>query len=233
MGTLIIHDHVDDSRLTATTPLIRSHFYRAWAAEFDSPPEPAELSENFTGLRHERTGPSTVQVSCLGVIRSLHDLIAPYPMRRGTSCDSPLPADALNRLRLGPTERNPLRPDLIPAAQRIAGTIGFITNTTRPDAHFGYCVIARYLNEPRFTVLAFEYLVRIANYLDSTKHLCLHLTPPGVTPEGLDLFSGYADSSLGNAGGGLSHGGFLLLSNGLPRLDQTPRWPEGHSRGNA
>ena len=52
-GILIIHDHVDDSRLTSTTAAARSHFYLAWAAEFNSAPESAELSENFTGLRHE------------------------------------------------------------------------------------------------------------------------------------------------------------------------------------
>jgi hypothetical protein len=47
MGTLLLHDHVDDSRLSATTAAILSHFYRAWAAAFNSPPEPVELSENF------------------------------------------------------------------------------------------------------------------------------------------------------------------------------------------
>ncbi len=50
-GVLIIYDHVDDSRLTSTSVEARSHFYLAWAAEFDSPPESAELSEDFTGLR--------------------------------------------------------------------------------------------------------------------------------------------------------------------------------------
>ena len=28
MGVLVVHDHVDDSRLTSTTPEVRSHFYR-------------------------------------------------------------------------------------------------------------------------------------------------------------------------------------------------------------
>ena len=52
-GILIIHNHVDDSRLTSTTAAARSHFYLAWASEFNSAPESAELSENFTGLGHE------------------------------------------------------------------------------------------------------------------------------------------------------------------------------------
>ncbi len=70
-GVLVLHDHVDDSRLTGNTARILSHFYQAWRAAFNSLPEPTELSENFTGLRHQRVGPHTVEVSCLGVLRSL------------------------------------------------------------------------------------------------------------------------------------------------------------------
>ncbi len=53
-GILIIHDHVDDFRLTSTTGEARTHFYLAWALEFSAAPESAELSEDFTGLRHRR-----------------------------------------------------------------------------------------------------------------------------------------------------------------------------------
>jgi hypothetical protein len=214
LGVLVLHDHVDDSRLTATAGGIRSHFYHAWAARFNSPPEPAELSENFTGLRHHRAGPHTVEMSCLGVIRSLEDLIAPHPLRAGTHIDVPLPVDALSRLRELPCATNPLCPHLVPEAQRIAGTIGFVTNMVRPDAHFAYCVLARYLNEGRLTQRAFDYLIRVGRYIVDTKHLCLTLTVPEKANGGLDLFSVYADSSHGNAEGGLSYGGFVCLSNG-------------------
>jgi hypothetical protein len=217
MGTLLLHDHVDDSRLSATTAAILSHFYRAWAAAFNSPPEPVELSENFTGLRHRRTGPHTTEMSCLGVLRSLSDLIAPYPMKAGTHFDVPLPVNAIARLR---DNVGPVRPDLVPEAQQIAGTIGFITNQVRPDSHFGYCLLARYLNDERMTQLAFDYLIRIGNYLVSTKELCLTLTAPSMTSAGLDLFSVYCDSSMGNIiPEGLSQGGFVLLSNGQPNPD--------------
>ena len=40
-GVLIIHDHIDDSRLTSTSAAARSHFYLAWAAEFNSAPDSA------------------------------------------------------------------------------------------------------------------------------------------------------------------------------------------------
>jgi hypothetical protein len=137
-------------------------------------------------------------------------------MRNGTHHDVPLPADAMSRLRDGPSERDPLRPDLVPAAQQIAGTIGFITNQVRPDAHFGYCVLARYLTANRLTQRAFDYLVRVGHYIVSTKELCLTLTAPDAVHGHLDLFDIYADSSHGNVAHGLSQGGFVLLSKGQP-----------------
>jgi hypothetical protein len=215
-GTLIIHDHVDDSRLTSTTDAARSHFYRAWAAEFNSPPEPTELSENFTGLRHQRVGRFTVAISCMGVIRQLEDLIAAHPAINGSHHDIPLPVDALSRLREGPTAAHPLCPDRLEMAQRIAGTIGFITNMTRPDAHFAYCTLSRYLSEHKLTTRVFAYLVRVGRYITSTKELCLHLTAPPLANGGLDLFSIYADSSHGNAEDGATYGGFVLLCRGRP-----------------
>jgi hypothetical protein len=83
---------------------------RARAAAFNSPPEALALCKYFTSLRHQRTGEFTSEISCLEVARSLQDLIAPNPMRRGT------PHDAFLRLREGPTKLNPLRPDLDPVA---------------------------------------------------------------------------------------------------------------------
>ena len=195
-GVLVIHDHVDDSRLTSTTPEARSHFYLAWAAEFNSPPESAELSENFTGLRHRRIDARSVEISCLGVIRSLAELIAPYPLSSAVHYDTPMPTDALRELQAGPTERYPLWPHMVPVAQKIGGTIGFITNMVRCEAHFGYCVISRYLNEAKLTKRAFQYLLRLAKYLVTTKDLCLTLAAPRGSGGGLDLFTVYTDSRM-------------------------------------
>jgi hypothetical protein len=52
LGDLIVHDHVDDSRLTYTTLAARDHFHTAWAAEFGEKIEVRPCSEDFTGLRH-------------------------------------------------------------------------------------------------------------------------------------------------------------------------------------
>ena len=206
----MIHDHVDDSRLTSTTPEARSHFYRAWAAEFNSPPEPAGLSENFTGLRHHPIGGRSVEISCLGVIRALEELLQPHAPDPNMPHDVPLPADALSRLREPPSAKNPLMPHMLPEAQRIGGTIGFITNMVRCDAHFAYCVLSRHLNEGGLTSLVFRLLLRVGRYLVSTKGLCLTVAAP-VSPEGsLNLFSIYSDSSHGNGPRGRSYGGYIL-----------------------
>ena len=152
-----------------------------------------------------------MEISCLGVIKSLAELIEPHPLGGGMPFDVPLPADALRRLQEGPSATNPLCPELVPVAQKIGGTIGFITNMVRCDAHFGYCVISRYLNEGRLTRLAFRYLCRLGKYIVTTKDLCLTLAAP-LGPEGeLDLFSVYTDSSHGNAEAGRSYGGYLLM----------------------
>ena len=142
-------------------------------------------------------------------------------MKAGTHHDVPLPTNALSRLR---NRSDALRPDLVPVAQRIAGTIGFITNQVCPDAHFSYCALARYMNEERMTQQAFDYLIRVGNYIVSTKELCLTLTTPTVTSSGLDLFSVYCDSSMGSiVPEGLSQGGFVLLSNGQAEPDGSRR----------
>ena len=121
--------------------------------------------------------------------------------------DVPLPGDALRRLQEGPSARNPPCPEMVPLAQQIGGTVGFITNMVRCDAHFGYCVVSRYLSEARLTKLAFRYLLRLAKYIVSTNELCLTLEAPRGPRGSLDLFSAYADSSHGNADDGRSYGG--------------------------
>ncbi len=74
-GILILHDYVDDTRMTWTGESIGLSFYVAWAIEFNSPPEPEELSEDFTGLRHHRLDQWRTEISCLGVIKSLEELL--------------------------------------------------------------------------------------------------------------------------------------------------------------
>ena len=219
LGIIIIHDHVDDSRLTSTTAAARSHFYRAWALEFNSPPESAELSEDFTGLRHHQIDALSTEISCGAVIRSLADLIAPYTSHFSARVPvTPLPVNGLKLLEYPPDKHAALRLDLLPYAQKIAGTIGFIVNAVRPDAYFAYCVLAGYINATMMNEMVFRLLIRIARYLTNTAKLTLTMRSVAPTKggarKGLDLFRGFVDSSHGNAPGGRGYGGFVLTCRG-------------------
>jgi hypothetical protein len=217
-GILIIHDHVDDSRLTSTTVAARSHFYLAWAAEFNSPPESAELSENFTGLKHEVLSPTVTRVSCGAVMRNLVDLVAPFlPHFSSVVPVTPLPTGALKLLEVPPPHQVVLCPNLLPHAQKIAGTVGFIVNSVRPDGYFAYCVLAAYCNALMLNEYVFRMIIRLARYLTNTAELSLTLhaePPPEGGVAGLDLVRGFVDSSHGNAPEGKSYGGFILMCRG-------------------
>lgn len=66
-GSLIVHDHVDDFRPTATNAVVRNRFHEAWAREFNEAIELRPLSEDFTGRRYTCVCPFTTAISCEGV----------------------------------------------------------------------------------------------------------------------------------------------------------------------
>jgi hypothetical protein len=210
LGRLIVHDHVDDSRLTYTTIRARDHFYLHWAGEFGEPLISHGLNEDFTGLRHRFTESGGVEISCQGVITSLASLIAPYPMRAGTPHDTPISTTMLRRL-LAQDPGIGLRVDLVPIAQKLVGTIGFVVNNARPEAHFAFSVASRFARPTALTDLSFSAIVRLAHYLVSSRDLVLTITPPA---DGHNLFLGYTDASHGNAGNGASYAGAVVMSAG-------------------
>jgi hypothetical protein len=69
-----------------------------------------------------------------------------------------------------------LTPELVPLAQQLAGTVGFVATMARPDAYFGYCAIARHVNAARLTKHSFNMLLRLCHYIVSTKNMVLTLT---------------------------------------------------------
>jgi hypothetical protein len=125
-------------------------FYDYWAATFDEPPSSSELSELFTGIRNHISPDGSVEVS-FGVIRNL-ELLLVGQYRITSLCDTPMASDSLRRL-LASTTTSPLVPLLLPLAQRVAGTIGFIVSTTRPGAYLAYCVVSRPLSDFAFRCL--------------------------------------------------------------------------------
>jgi hypothetical protein len=227
-GVIFLHDHVDDTRITTTSSEARRHFHTAWALEFGEKLITEELSEDFTGIRHHRSGLTTMELSCEGVIKRLIPLLSIYP-QSASSPPFPLPENALRLLNAEDVARqegqalSPIQdPALLQRAQQILGTIGFAASTARPDVNFAYSVLARYVNSLRFTSLVERLVIRIARYLISTIDLHLTIDTPQLTPSraqhgcstGLDLFTAYVDSSHGNGPEGRSYGGFVLLANG-------------------
>ena len=200
-----------DSRLTSTTPQARSHFYLHWAAEFGEPLESKELSEDFTGLRHHVLLDGSVQVSCLGVVRALAPLVAGHPPTRGNKHDIPMTRESPLQLREADGVE-PIVPERLPEAQRLAGTIGFVVSSSRPDAYFAYVVVAKYVNAQRLTARVLACLVRLARYLLATESLCLTLCPAQRVED--EPLCAYSDSSHGNAPQGKNYAGFVVLSKG-------------------
>jgi hypothetical protein len=214
LGDLIVHDHVDDSRITATTPEARISFHTAWAAFFGQSMESHALSEDFTGIRHRPIGDDATEISCKGVIRRLAQHEPFFPVLAGSRTDSPLPADALRRIRLGPSSTNPLVPARLREAQRAVGGIGFVGMTGRADVCFAYKVLSRQMHEKGLTTYICRLIGRVLRYLRETVDIALIIRTPPPANGGLDLFDVDVDSSLGNGPDGLSYGGFALMSRG-------------------
>ena len=217
-GTLIVHDHVDDSRLTSTTDAVRDAFHRAWAETFGEPLGATPQSEDFTGLRHHRIDARTTAVSCEGIILRLQRELEPFPLSTNESCNWPLTALAFTRLRAQPApiaER--ANTEHLRTAATLLGIIGFITALVRADGYFAYAVLCRFATPDRLSPLAFRCIIRLGHYLVATRRLALHLTAPAPSSHsdgapGLDLYDTYADASNGDWDSGSGFAGFVLTT---------------------
>jgi hypothetical protein len=219
LGDIIVHDHVDDSRITATSDEVRVAFHQAWAVRFGERIVPGDLSEDFTGLRHRVLSADSTEISCKGVIRRLERHLSSFPVHDGTDLRTPLPVDVLRRLRVGPSAYNVLAPARLEAAQQAVGAIGFIAMAARPDVSFAYQVLARQLTADKLTAYVCRLIGRTMRYLLGSIDIALIIRTPVAAPAlgeevGLDLFETDVDSSHGNGPDGLSYGGFALMSAG-------------------
>ena len=167
------------------------------------------------GIRTERTGPRTSQLTCVGVIKSIECLIVDHPSLHGREFTFPVPEDGPRRLRdEEAAQPEVMDPCLISLARSVAGAVGFVATHVRPDVYFAYCVLARYMG-PRLTKYAFKLIIRMAHYLVSAMHmpLVIHSGEPSAEV-GDGVFDIYCDSSHGNAPDGHSYGGFVLMHRG-------------------
>ena len=226
-GTLIVHDHVDDSRLTSTTDAARDAFHHSWATTFGEPLHGTPISEDFTGLRHHRLDKYTTAISCEGIILRLQRELIPYPLSATETCTWPLSKLAFERLREETQAAAPMgtppTDEHLRAAATLIGLIGFIVGLVRADAYFAYAVLCRFITPTRLSPLAFRSLVRLGHYLVSTRHLALHLSAPAPSQHsdgsaGLDLFDTYADAANGNWDLGSGYSGFVLATARDPSL---------------
>ena len=122
---------MDDTRCTATTRRALEHFYLHWATGFGEPIMPRALNEDFTGLRHHSRSDGAVEISCRGVLRNLELALAPFPMRAGTPCDTPMGTTAMHRLIEERGDAALLRPDLVAPSQKLLGIISFVVMLAR------------------------------------------------------------------------------------------------------
>jgi len=213
---LLLLIHVDDTKLWYSRPAVRKAFLAAWAAKFDEPPASADTSEFFVGIRSQRVAPDTIQLTCVGVIKTIESLIENYPVQPGYSVEFPMPIDGPRRLRDEPPDAVPPSPEKVTLARRLTGAIGFVATHTRADSYFPFCVLARYQGA-RLTEYAFKLILRLSHYLVNTKYLplVLHAEPEGAGPWGQDgVFEVFCDTSHGNAPDGHSYGGFVLMHTG-------------------
>ena len=218
-GKVILHDHVDDTRITATTDSVRVAFHEAWAAAFGEKIKVRPLSEDFTGLRHTPVGPRTVAISCGAVVNRLERLLQAHPLLPNEKCDWPLATVAFKTLSDLTTPSSPQEPAMLEPMQKLLGTIGFIAGHVRPDAYFAYSVLCRHASSAHLSSCAVRSIIRLGHYLVATRDLCLHITTPELEHHAdgstsLDLFDCYSDSSHGNGEHGASIGGFILASRG-------------------
>jgi len=92
-------------------------------------------------------------------------------------------------------------------AQQIAGLAGWIATSCRPDGYFAYVALSQYLANG-LTQVVWDALLRWAAYLASTPEVRLTYRASRAD------WVVYADSSLFNAGGAASFGGYVALFPG-------------------
>ena len=186
---------------------IMNDFYTRWADDLDEERKPLDasnLDETFAGIRHHFLNPNTCILTCTSSIDQLKLILVDHPLDENLSFDCPIAHDALPRLFTPPCATlNPLVPEHLHNARRIIGLTSFVSSI-RTEVILAFKVLARFVNERRFTHSAWREIRRLAKYLVSIRELGLTLIQTNGS------LSGYVDSSLNNGPDGRSYGGFAL-----------------------
>ena len=70
-----------------------------WSTEFDEKPMKSELDEDFVGVTRSVPRSGTIEYTCGGVIKSMAELITPYPLGPSITVAYPMSAGAPRELR--------------------------------------------------------------------------------------------------------------------------------------
>jgi hypothetical protein len=215
---LALWTHVDDTRFFATAQRLRRHFLLKWATEFDEELEPgaldehvipSSLCEDFTGLRFHRVNETTIEITCIGAIKALEQLLQDHPLPAGMHASCPLSPESLTALSSEELETALAADDpILHVARRLGGVSAFVVTTVRADSYTGFSIIARNLNPQRLTTTTWRELLRLCHYLVATIDMPLTLRKSS------GQLIGYVDSSLCNLRGSRSLGGHVLLEPG-------------------
>jgi hypothetical protein len=208
----IVHVHVDDTRISASDEAGVWEFVRLWEAEFEEDVDHSTLSEFFCGVQHRYIG-DTCELSVGASLDGLASVLLEFPLPAGMTSAYPLSPDAPSRLQAEPGELSPLAPGRLSTAQRLCGIAGW-TTIVRHDVLLSLRLLSRYVTPERLTEYVFNEILRLCYYLVSTRHMALVLRR---VPRGRQL-QAWVDSSLANAFGGRSMGGFCIGYEGSGAL---------------
>ena len=203
---IIAHVHVDDTRLTASSMRDLDDFYTIWAHDLGEDRKPlveSNLDETFADIRHHFHDHTSCTLTCTSSIDQLELILNEFPLETFLSFNVPIAHDALQRLLAPPCATNPLVLEHLHNARRIIGLTSFVSSI-RTEVSFPFKVLARFVNERRFTHYAWREIRRLAKYLVTTRDLGLTLIQTNGS------LSAYVDSSLNNGPDGRSYGGFAL-----------------------
>ena len=151
-------------------------FYDTWASDLDEERKPlteATLDETFAGIRYHFSGRHKYTLSCPSSIDQLKLILDAFPLKANLSYSHPIAHDALKLLFADPSLAAILV-DRLHDARRIIGLTSFISSV-RGDVIFAFKVLARFVNERRFTKVAWREIRRLASYLVATRALGLTL----------------------------------------------------------
>jgi hypothetical protein len=106
---LIILVRVDDTRITASTQVVRLRFVASWKRELNEDIDVVDMDKNFVEVLHQRrVDDATCELTCRATIDNLRELLGAQPIPTRMSVEYPLGPDAPAVFGAGPTDRNPL-----------------------------------------------------------------------------------------------------------------------------